>query len=107
MTDLETALQEPLPTLIRVLPENVTDPLGRPVLVLKISRINGGIPENFKLQLTHALDSILHHIGTLNKKGVKSHPPVFQYVALADLSDVATSAMVCVDMHTVFSDAKV
>lgn len=93
MTHLESALAEPIPDLIRVLPQNVADPFGRPILLLKISTLNAGIPENFKLQLVRAMDSLLQHAGKLNKDG--RTPPVFQYVILADLSDVSSSGMVC------------
>jgi hypothetical protein len=85
------------PRTIHLLPSTVLDPFGRPILIIRISRIAADILENstddFRTNLVFTLDRLRIHLKDLNQ-GREDERLALQFVMLLDLEGVGIQSFV-------------
>ncbi|KAJ7049689.1 hypothetical protein C8F01DRAFT_1264912 [Mycena amicta] len=84
----ETMQQLPL---VHCLPPPVTDPFGRPILVIKVVSFNDS-SDAYKPLLLRALERLRLHLQQLNEDN-PSQSPILQYVILLDLKNLSTQSL--------------
>lgn len=85
---------EPCPPLpgISCLPNDVRDPLGRPILVIEVASLKYEL--EIKQVLIQAMESLRFHLKTMNLAADRA-VPTLQYVVLLDLKDITMPTIVC------------
>jgi hypothetical protein len=101
---IHPSLEEPPLGILRCLPSSVSDPFGRPIVVLKVSALAA---EHSTDGFKHLLMPTINHLQTnlKNLNAIKERP-VFQYIILLDLADVSIQHVVCelaFDLHILLS----
>lgn len=71
------------------------DPLGRPIVILKVSALNENM-DDFKRLVMPTMDHLRDHLKSLNDAQGSSHStrPILQYVILLDLKDLSLQNIV-------------
>ena len=87
--------QPPL-SLLHCLPSSVSDPFGRPIILLKVSALAAehGTDE-FKKLLMPTIDRLQVHLKELNESERRKERPILQYIVLLDLAEVPIHRVVC------------
>lgn len=93
---IHPSLEEPPLSILHCLPSFVSDPFGRPIIVLKVSALAAehGTDE-FKRLLMPTIDRLQVHLKELNALEGRDESPIFQYIVLLDLADVSIQHVVC------------
>jgi retinaldehyde-binding protein 1 len=82
--------------IIHCLPSSVSDPFGRPIIVLKVSALVAEYTaDTFKLLLLSTIDRLQAHLKKLNTSRDRKGRPIFQYIVMLDLADVSIQHVVC------------
>ncbi|KAI0786560.1 CRAL-TRIO domain-containing protein [Abortiporus biennis] len=86
---------------IHCLPSNVHDPFGRPIVVLKLSRINDGTVD-LRTAVLRNVELLRQHLINVNKMCDRHHDdgfrPKLQCVALLDIKGMSLNSMQNIDL---------
>jgi hypothetical protein len=104
---IHPSLEEPPLGILRCLPSSVSDPFGRPIVVLKVSALAAEhSTDDFKHLLMPTINHLQTNLKNLNAIKERKERPVFQYIILLDLADVSIQHVVCeldFDLHILLS----
>ncbi|KAG7446558.1 CRAL/TRIO domain-containing protein [Guyanagaster necrorhizus] len=76
---------------VHFLPDDITDPLGRPIIVLKVAPFNYG-SDDYKGVVYRALECLRCHLREVNRNEVEGRPAL-QYVLLLDLKGLSMQSI--------------
>ncbi|KIM75966.1 hypothetical protein PILCRDRAFT_826814 [Piloderma croceum F 1598] len=86
---IHPSIEEPPLGILHCLPSPVSDPFGRPIIVLKVSALAAEhSTDNFKHLLMPTIDHLQAHLKELNASQKRTETPILQYIVLLDLADV-------------------
>jgi hypothetical protein len=93
---IHPSIEEPPLGILHCLPSPVSDPFGRPIIVLKVSALAAEHSTNtFKHLLMPTIDHLQAHLRELNASQKRTETPILQYIVLLDLADVPIQHVVC------------
>jgi retinaldehyde-binding protein 1 len=93
---IHPSLEEPPLGILHCLPSSVSDPFGRPIIVLKVSALAAEhSTDDFKLLLMPTINHLQLHLKELNALEERKERPILQYVVLLDLAEVSIQHVVC------------
>lgn len=90
------SLEEPPLGVLRCLPSSVSDPFGRPIILLQVGALaNEHSTDDFKHLLMPTIYHLQSHLKKLNALEEQKQKPIFQYIVLLDLAGVSIQHLVC------------
>ena len=93
---IHPSLGEPPLGILHCLPSSVSDPFGRPIIVLKVSALAAEhSTDDFKHLLMPTINHLQLHLKELNALEERKERPILQYVVLLDLAEVSIQHVVC------------
>ena len=97
MAVLPEQIPQPKCSFLRCLPSAVRDPLGRPIVIIKLAALLASSDE-VRPALTQYIELLRRHLEVVNSGGEgargDSEIPVLQYVALIDIGGISVQSVV-------------
>ena len=93
---IRPSIEEPPLGILHCLPSSVSDPFGRPIIVLKVSALAAEhSTDTFKHLLMPTIDHLQVNLKKLNASQKRTERPILQYIVLLDLAGGSIQHVVC------------